>query len=277
MTILSQIYLYPVKSLSGISVDHWPVDDKGLLYDRKWMLVDNNAKFLSQRQLPKMALINTRINDEHLILSAPGQTDLELPLQSTSGDSLEVQIWEDKCLANRCGEKADNWLKQFLDVDCRLVYHADDDVRKVDPKFATPDDQTAFSDGFPFLVISENSLNALNQAMQQPLEMQRFRPNLVVTDCAAYAEDSWRHITINNIGFRLPKPCSRCSIPTIDPATAISGKEPLTTLNRLRKWQNKVYFGQNALHDSRGHLSIGSKIQINETGENQPPLSLHNH
>jgi uncharacterized protein len=112
----------------------------------------------------------------------------------------------------------------------------------------------------------------LNQAMQLDLAMARFRPNLVVSGCDAYAEDFWRQITIGNIGFRLPKPCSRCSVPTIDPVTGKTGKEPLTTLNRLRKWQNKVYFGQNALHDDLGVLSVGDNVQINLTGTQQPPF-----
>lgn len=273
MPILSQIYVYPVKSLAGIQVQHWPVDNKGLLYDRKWMLVDKDGQFLSQRRLPKMALIKTHIDDEQLILSAPDQADLALPLQTQDGDKIKVAVWHDHCLAKSCGRDAAVWLSRFLEVDCRLVYQTDQDVRKVDPKYATDSDQTSFSDGFPFLIVSENSLNALNQAMQLELDMVRFRPNLVVADCNSYAEDAWRRITINEIGFRLPKPCSRCTVPTIDPLTAETGKEPLTTLNRLRKWQNKVYFGQNALHDKPGSLSVGQPVSIEETGEPQPPVS----
>ncbi|WP_446811103.1 MOSC domain-containing protein [Methylomonas sp. 2BW1-5-20] len=273
MPVLSQIYIYPVKSLAGIRVDQWPVDSKGLLYDRKWMLIDSDRQFLSQRRLPKMALIKTRIEGERLILSAPDQPDLSLPLQAQDGDELEVVVWHDHCRAKTCGDAADAWLSGFLQTDCRLVYQTDDDVRKVDPNYALDSDQTAFSDGFPFLIVSENSLNALNQAMQLEFDMVRFRPNLVVADCDSYAEDAWRRITINDIGFRLPKPCSRCSVPTIDPLTAETGKEPLTTLNRMRKWQNKVYFGQNALHDKPGFLSVGQPVSIEEIGEPRPPVS----
>ncbi|MBD9356095.1 MOSC domain-containing protein [Methylomonas albis] len=273
MPVLTQIYIYPVKSLAGIRVDQWPVDDKGLLYDRKWMLIDNHRQFLSQRRLPKMALIKTRIENEQLILSAPHQADLALPLRANDGDDIEVVVWHDRCVAKTCGDAADAWLSDFLKADCRLVYQTDQDIRKVDPNYALDSDQTSFSDGFPFLIVSENSLNALNQAMQLEFDMVRFRPNLVVADCDSYAEDAWRRITINDIGFRLPKPCSRCSVPTIDPLTAETGKEPLITLNRLRKWQNKVYFGQNALHDKIGNLAVGQIVLIEETGEPQPPLS----
>lgn len=272
MPILSQIHVYPVKSLGGFQVQQWPVDRKGLMYDRKWMVIDADRQFLSQRRLPKMALIKTRIDDECLILSAPGQDELRVPLQSDSREELGVTVWNDHCLAKTCGSEADTWLSAFLEADCRLVFQAEDDVRKVDPNYALPSDQTAFSDGFPFLLVSENSLHSLNQAMQLNLEMVRFRPNLVVADCESYAEDRWRRVSINGIGFRLPKPCSRCGVPTIDPSTGESGKEPLATLNRLRKWQNKVYFGQNALHDKTGYLAVGQELLIDEIGELQPPL-----
>ena len=272
MPILSQIHVYPVKSLGGFQVSHWPVDRTGLRYDRKWMLVDAEGKFLSQRRLPRMALIHTGIVDNHLLLSAAGQADLVVALDSNDGEEVGVEVWGDQCLAKSSGMAADAWLSRFLQQPCRLVYHPEDQVRKVDPDYALATDQTAFSDGFPFLIVSEASLQALNAAMQLQMGMNRFRPNLVVADCDSYAEDRWRQIEINDIHFRLPKPCSRCSVPGIDPETAISGKEPLTTLSRLRQWQHKVYFGQNALHDSQGMLSVGSEIHVHRTGENQPPL-----
>ncbi len=268
---LSQIFVYPVKSLAGFQVAEWPVDKTGLRYDRKWMLVDDSGQFLSQRRLPKMALIKTRIHNQQLLLSTAGQSDLVLPLNSEEGEDIMVQIWKDCCLAKTVGAFADNWLSRVLGSSCRLVYFSERQVRKVDPNYATETDQTAFSDGFPFLIVSENSLQALNHAMALELDMIRFRPNLVAAGCVSYAEDYWRQIVINGISFRLPKPCSRCSVPTIDPVTALSDKEPLATLSRLRKWQNKVYFGQNALHDSLGVLTAGSEIQIKLSGNSQPP------
>ena len=272
MPILSQIYIYPVKSLAGIAVSEWQVDKNGLQYDRKWMLIDEQNQFLSQRRLTKMALIKTQIQHDKLILSAPNQQDISLELNPTGGETIEVSIWHDQCVARTVGTEVDEWLSRFLQTDCRLVYFPDEEQRIVDQGFAQPTDQTAFSDGFPFLIVSENSLNALNQSLTHPVTMQRFRPNLVVSDCSGYAEDSWRRLEINTIEFRLPKPCSRCAVPGIDPETAISSKEPLTTLSRLRKWENKIYFGQNAIHNSTGTLAIGNLVQILETAENQPPI-----
>jgi uncharacterized protein YcbX len=269
---LSDIIIYPVKSLAGISLTDCPVTKTGFQYDRKWMLVDNQGLFLSQRSLPKMALINTALTPEHLIVSAPNQSDLALSLAPTDGEIIASTIWHDQCEARHISQHTDTWFSDFLGIDCRLVYFPDENSRFVDANYAQTTDQTAFSDGFPFLLISENSLVSLNQAMQINLSMNRFRPNLVIAGCPGYAEDSWREIRIGDIEFRLPKPCARCSVPTIDPDTAKTGKEPLTTLNRLRKWQNKVYFGQNAIHNQCGTLSIGDKVQIIKTGEKQSPL-----
>lgn len=270
--VLSDIYIYPVKSLAGIRVSSWPVTETGFKYDRKWMLIDTGQQFLSQRRLPRMALIKTAVTDSQLVLSAPGMDALSLVLEPKTGNTINSTIWHDQVDALAVSAEADEWLSRFLQVDCQLVYQPEAVIRHVKPGFALPEDQVAFSDGFPFLLISENSLAALNQAMQLNLPRTRFRPNLVVSGCDSYAEDTWREITIGSISFRLPKPCSRCSVPTIDPETAETGKEPLTTLNRLRKWQNKVYFGQNALHNQCGVLSVGDSVLINITGPQQPPL-----
>lgn len=269
---LSDIYIYPVKSLGGIRVDHWPVAAKGLLYDRHWMLVDADLQFLSQRRLPRMALITTALTATHLIISAPNKLDLHIGLQEQSDETLNVQVWHDQCAAQVVSEAADRWFSDFLETPCRLVLQSETEPRQVDQQYAKPQDQTSFSDGFPFLIIGQNSLAALNALLPAPIEMARFRPNLVIANCLAFAEDTWREISINTIQFRLPKPCARCPVPTIDPITAEYGKEPLKTLSQHRQWQHKVYFGQNALHDQLGSLHSGAPLTILKTGLNQPPL-----
>lgn len=236
------------------------------------MIVDNAGQFMSQRKLPRMALIKTALTERYLILSAPGQEDMFLPLATEGGDIIASTVWRDQCYVPAVSTEADRWLSRFLKQDFRLVFQPEDVIRPVHPDYGRPTDHIAFSDGFPFLIISENSLASLNRHMQLNLPMARFRPNLVISGCPEYAEDSWREISIGAIDFRLPKPCSRCSVTTIDPETAHMGKEPLSTLNRLRKWQNKVYFGQNALHNQCGMLTIGDRVQVKLTGAKQPPL-----
>jgi len=272
MPILTDIFIYPVKSLAGIKVSTWAVTEKGLLHDRKWMLIDSRNQFLSQRRVPKMALINTQLTETELILSTVTSGSISLKIDPQDGTEIISTIWNDQCSSKTISKQADRWLSAFLGIECKLVYQPTEVTRSVDPDYSIASDKVNFSDGFPFLITSEASLNSLNQAMELQLPMQRFRPNLVISQCESYAEDGWREIAINDISFRLPKACSRCSVPTIDTETAKTGKEPLTTLNRLRKWNKKVYFGQNALHDNTGILSINSLVKINHTGPNQPPL-----
>lgn len=260
--ILSDIFIYPVKSLAGICVESWDVVQTGLKYDRQWMLIDENGQFLSQRRLPKMALIQTCLTDSELILSVKDFADLHLPLEFDSDEIIKSTVWGDCCDGLHVSNEADAWLSDVLQTTCKLVYLSVQTKRGVDLKYATQTDRVAFSDGFPFLIISENSLNALNSQLENPVEMARFRPNLVISGCEAYAEDSWREIKIGNIEFRLPKPCSRCSVPAINPKTAEVGKEPLTTLNRLRKIDGKIYFGQNALHNQQGIITVGNRVSV---------------
>lgn len=275
MPSLSRIFIYPIKSLAGIEVNQWEVTPTGLTYDRKWMLVDEHQQFLSQRRLPKMALLKTQIIDQQLIISAPEQADLSIMLEPpVSNATQKVTLWHDLCVAQEVNQQASQWFSDFLQFPCTLVYQPSENIRRVDQKYALANDQTSFSDGFPFLIASEASLALLNQQMNLSLSIRRFRPNLVIGDCTSYAEDHWRSISIGEISFRLPKPCSRCSVPQIDPDTALIDKEPLRTLARTRKWKNQVFFGQNALHDSLGILQAGDPVVINETGPAQPPLEL---
>lgn len=265
--VLSDIYIYPVKSLAGIRVENWEVVETGLKYDRQWMLIDQQGQFLSQRRLPKMALIQTRLTESELILSAPNFADLHLSLEPKDGAIISSTVWKDCCDARHISNDTDAWFSDVLQMPCTLVYLPPETKRGVDLHYANEADRVAFSDGFPFLIISENSLNSLNSQLENPVEMARFRPNLVISGCDAYAEDFWREIQIGNIDFRLPKPCSRCSVPAINPNTAEVGKEPLTTLNRLRKANGKIYFGQNALHNSCGVLKIGEAVSVKRSGE----------
>lgn len=264
--ILSGIAIYPVKSLAGLELSEAVVGERGFLFDRHWMVVDDRGVFLTQRELPRMALIQPALNENGLELHAEGQAPLYLPFEPDAPEPLDVQIWNDRCQAMTCGEAADRWLASVLGRPARLVYLPPENVRHLDPEYARPDDETGFADGFPFLLISEASLADLNSRLDERLPMRRFRPNLVITGCGPYAEDTWGRIRIGNIGFRVVKPCSRCAITTVNPETAERGKEPLTTLARYRRRGKKVYFGQNLIHDTTGVLNIGDPVEILEAG-----------
>ncbi len=262
--ILSGLMIYPVKSLAGIELRQSEVDRFGLRHDRRWMVVDAAGKFLSQRKLPQMTLIRQTLSADGLTLSTEGKPDLHLPLTPREIDRIEVDVWHDHCHAIPSGSEADTWLSEALGQPCRLVYFPDGEERPVDPEYAESQDRTAFSDGFPLLLISEASLEDLNARLEQKLPISRFRPNLIVSGCNAYAEDNWRQIRIGELDCRVVKPCSRCTITTVDPKTAQRGPEPLKTLAGYRRQGNKVFFGQNLLHNGPGFLEAGMRIKILE-------------
>jgi uncharacterized protein YcbX len=262
--MLSAIYRYPVKSLRGQAFERLDVGRRGLDYDRQWMVVDPEGRFLTQRQQPRMSLIDAAVDDDGgLQLSAPGMPMLVLP-RGQGGASLEVTVWGDQVSAGVVSDDADAWLSDFLGQACRLVVMPDTTRRAVDPQFASTADEVGFADGFPFLLISQASLDDLNHRLATPVPMLRFRPNLVVSDCTAFAEDSWKRIRIGGLVFRVAKPCSRCVIPTIDFTTGESAREPLQTLMQYRRRDNKVYFGQNLVHEGGGSLEVGLPVEILE-------------
>ena len=240
------------------------LESTGLRFDRRWMVVTPQGQFLTQRSQPQMALIHTRLVNQQLILSKQGMADLEVPIIDTDGRPLSVTVWRDTLNATHISNDVDAWLTQAIGVECQLVYFPDDLVRGVNPEFSRPGDITAFADGYPLLLISQASLDDLNSRLSEPLPMQRFRPNLVVTECDSYAEDQWKSILIGDISMRIAKPCSRCAITTVDPATGqYAGKEPLRTLSSYRRQNKMVMFGQNMLHDNTGLLKIGDLVTVN--------------
>ncbi|MCG6887083.1 MAG: MOSC domain-containing protein [Proteobacteria bacterium] len=260
---LSELAIYPVKSCAQIRQDAIRIDRFGPHRDRRWMVVDNKDMFLTQRKLGRMCLIQPELMESGVLLHAPGMPDLMIT-RPTSGVSRTVRVWQDHCQALDAGDAAAAWLSEFLTTDCRLVYFPEQMRRAVDPDYARPGDVTAFSDGFPFLLISQASLDDLNRRLVTPIPMARFRPNLVVTGCEPYAEDTWHRLRIGELTFRVVKPCSRCVIPTIDLATGERGEEPTRTLATYRKRDNRIYFGQNVIADGEGELQVGVSVEVLE-------------
>ena len=259
---LRGLYVYPIKSAGGIPLDVSDVDERGLRHDRRWMLVDEAGRFMSQRRFPRMALIGVRIEHDGLIVDAPDMPSLKVPLQPPAGRLMLVRVWDDLVESLTVGDDADRWFSEFLNVRCRLVYLPDRSLRPVDPAYGGPGDQVGLADGFPFLLISEASLADLNARLEQPVPMNRFRPNLIVGGCEPFAEDGWRLVRIGPITFRVVKPCARCAITTVDQRTAATSKEPLRTLARFRRSGTKVLFGQNLIHDETGIIRIDDPVEV---------------
>lgn len=262
MKTISALHIYPVKSCKGLSLNEMTIEAKGPQGDRRRMVVDAEGRFLTQRKFPKMALIEAHVDSKGLQLLLPGSDPIHIPLL-TQGRMIEVEVWKDRVQAVDQGDAIGQALSAFLETECRLVYIDDRTIRKVDPRYATHEmDQVSFADGFPFLLISEASLADLNSRLKDPVPMERFRPNLVVTGCEPYAEDRWKKIRIGNITFSIVKPCSRCVITTVDQDSGIKGIEPLQTLATYRKAEKGIMFGQNAIHHHSGVLRLGDPVEV---------------
>ena len=260
--ILSEIHIYPIKSCGGISLQTVEVGPKGPHLDRRWMLVSEEGRFISQREHPSLALVAVRHEKQHLFIKIPTGDEIKIPI-SNEGPDVNVTVWKSDVLAKDQGNEAAQFFSDYLGRTCRLVFFPDQSKRQVDQQYAkNPNDEVGFADGFPFLLISEGSLDTLCRKMGTPLLMNRFRPNLVVTNCEAFAEDTWHTIKIGPISFLVAKPCSRCTVTTIDQETGIKGVEPLQTLATFRKEDKKILFGQNLVHENSGFLKVGLPVEV---------------
>jgi uncharacterized protein YcbX len=259
---LESLHLYPIKSCGGLAVEAWAVERLGLCYDRRWMVVAPDGRFLSQRERPRLALVRPRLEPPHLVVEAPGAPALALPLAPPASEPARVRVWRAMVEAWWAGAEADRWFSRVLGVPCRLAYLPDSGGRPVDPAYAPGGGDTAFTDGFPFLLVGRASLDELNRRLAVPLPMNRFRPNLVVAGSEPFAEDRWRRIRIGAIAFDVVKPCARCVITTTDQDTGARGREPLRTLATFRQVGGQVHFGQNLLHRGEGRLAVGDGVEV---------------
>lgn len=267
MLSLSGLYRYPLKSGAGEPLTQTRVDALGVAGDRRWMVVDaQSGRFLTQRLLAQMNRITMAWQgSEQVLLSAPGMADLSVAVPEPT-ELRTVTIWRDSLAVPDAGEAAAAWLSQLLGRACRLVHVPAQLARQVDPGYAAEGDRVAFADGFPLLLIGQASLDDLSARVGRPLEMLRFRPNLVIAGSAPYSEDEWRRIRIGTLEFRVVKGCSRCIMTTLDPQTGerSADREPLTTLQNYRARDGEVYFGQNLIACAEGQLALGMPVEVLE-------------
>lgn len=265
MPFISQLFIYPVKSLGGMAVAAARLTDRGLEYDRRWMLVDEQNRFLTQRQYPQMALLQTGITPEGIAVFRKNdlQNRVVIPFDNSGSERCRVNVWNDWCEAIMMSDELNQWFSNHLSISCRLVFMPDDSLRKVDTQYAVHEsDITGFSDGYPLLVIGQASLDDLNSRLETSLPMNRFRPNIVLAGSAPYEEDEIERFAIGNTRFQGVKLCARCAITTTDQDSGERSKEPLTTLATYRLMNNKIYFGQNVVYNQPGILKTGDEIRI---------------
>jgi hypothetical protein len=258
---ISALYRYPVKSAAGIRLDTAQLDRFGIAGDRRWMLVDPDGGFVTQRELASLATLAVSDLDDGLVLSRGGSR-FTVPRPGPEAASRTVTVWKDAVEALDAGDPVSAWLFEQFRRPLRLVYLPDSARRPVDPDYAGSGDLVAFADGFPLLLTTDESLAELNTHLSEPIGMARFRPNLVVTGAAPYAEDGWRSLRVGGLEFRVAKPCSRCVIPSIDPRTGISEPRVSRVLAACRRIDGAVYFGQNLLSPRSGTIRVGDPVVV---------------
>ena len=263
---VSSLHIYPVKGLKGIDVHAARCTDRGLDNDRRWMVVDAEGEFLSQREVPKMATLWTDLADGALTLSAPDIGSVDVPLDPLPTGSLRVQVWNSTCDAVPVSPLADAFLSEYLERPCRLVYMPETTRRLSNPRFAGSERLVSFADGYAYLVTGEGSLDNLNARLvargARPVPMNRFRPNIVVAGAAPWAEDDWKEIRVGDALLRAAKPCGRCQVPTTDQTTGeVTGPEPLATLGTFRdKGEFGICFGMNFVTAATGAIRVGDAV-----------------
>eukprot|EP00250_Pteridium_aquilinum_P011382 c20027_g1_i1 orf=420-1337(-) len=293
MASVKSLYIYPIKACRGISVDTAFLSSTGFKWDRTWLVVNSKGRMLTQRVEPRLALVEVHLSEEALngqwdslpldaalSVCAPGMELLRVPLAAVAPRRKieQASIWDWTGSALDEGPIAAEWFTRYLGKACRLVrFDTENETRATDPAYAEGF-STTFSDGFPFLIISQSSLDALNKKLTESLPISRFRPNILVQGCEPFTEDLWETFTISDLKFHGVKLCSRCKVTTIDQETAEEGSEPLRTLQSFRagkfmslpKGKAKVFFGQNVVceecldtsHSKYKSIKVGDTLTV---------------
>lgn len=282
---VTSIFVYPIKSCRGISVSQAPLASTGFRWDRQWLVVNSKGRACTQRVVPKLALVEVELPHEafsegwkptkssYLVIKAPGMDELKISLSKSNEIADDVSVWEWSGSALDEGAEASKWFSDYLGKPSRLVrFNEVSETRPVDPDYARGY-KVMFSDGYPFLLLSQGSLDALNKLLKEPVPVNRFRPNILVDGCEPFSEDLWMEMKINKLAFRGVKLCARCKVPTINQENAIAGPEPTETLKNFRsdkvlrpaqKQQGKVYFGQNLVCKESSSEGKGIIVKVGD-------------
>jgi uncharacterized protein len=264
---LSEINIYPVKSLKAISLSEAIIEDRGLRHDRRWMLVDGSNKFLTQREFPSMARVKITLDGDRFTAASDDRT-IEVPYDPGTHEFCSAKIWSSAVRSEIYPSEVNEWFSAAIGTECRLVAMPEGAHRAVSPYYAVRrfKDSVSFADGYPFMLLGQASLDDLNSRLAEPVPMNRFRPNFVIEGAEPFAEDAWKVIRIGSTVFHVVKPCERCIIPTIDQAKGEkTGPEPLRTLSVYRNFKGKVLFGQNLIAENAGgKVKVDDRVEVLE-------------
>jgi uncharacterized protein len=265
MPIVSSLFVYPIKSCAGISLQTMRFDAWGPEHDRRLMVVDTGGKFLTQRENPLLARIQPWQTEDQLWVRAPDTEDFRIRLRGKR--RVPISIWNFHSEALDLGDLAAEWFSETLEQSCRLVALAPDHARRKPNAHGNAEVPVAFADQYPVSLVSLESLSELNRRLETPVALNRFRPNVVVRDCHPFAEDRWSSLEGRALTLQPVKACTRCKITTIDQTTLVQSKEPLATLGTFRQGPNGVNFGQLCLHTGTGTLAVGDVLTAVPQGD----------
>lgn len=276
LTKVSSLHIYPIKSTAGINLTNAEIGELGIAFDRRFVISNPSGQFITARTEPKLCLVRTQLLNDGLELSAPFMPTLTLLYKEFTSQYQRINVWEDNINGQLCSEKANAWFSDYLQRACTLLFFGDESYRERMPN--TEDARKlAFADGYPLLLTSQASLNNLNQRLtaqhQQAVSMTQFRPNIVIENTLAFAEDTWQHIRIGAVDFKVGKPCERCVFTTVNPNTGEKHlqQQPLKTLRSFRQNQHgEVLFGQNLIALNNGIIKIGDQLSI--ISKQKPPI-----
>lgn len=293
VTTVSSLHIYPIKSTKGIRLPHAAVEEKGLAFDRRFVVCDNFGQFITARTEPRLCLVQTTLTEQGIVLSAPAMSELTLNYVEFSDKYQNITVWGDEISGQLCAVAANAWFSAYLKRPCQLLFFGQQSHReKGSATHKTR--KLAFADGYPLLLISQASLGDLNQRLisnqQQAVSMTQFRPNIVVDNCLPFAEDGWLNIRIGEVEFLVSKPCERCIFTTVNPHNGEKHpqQQPLQTLKSFRKTTNgAVLFGQNLIPLNSGQIQEGDKLTvisqqkspifaIDDTGQQQQAKTVDN-
>lgn len=278
VTKVSSIHIYPIKSTGGISVTQAKVEELGLEFDRRFIVSDPSGQFITARTEPSLCLVQAKLINHGITLSAPNMPTLNLEYKDSTARYQEVTVWGDKVSGQLCAKQVNEWFSKYLNRPCHLFFFGQNSHRERKSNTANAR-KLAFADGYPLLLISQASLNQLNDKLlsnQQPsVSMAQFRPNIVINNCLPFAEDGWQHIRIGEVEFKVSKPCERCVFTTINPQNGQKNdqQEPLKTLKSFRKTQDgEILFGQNLIAINEGDIYQGDKLTV--ISKKTPPIFI---
>lgn len=258
------LWVYPVKSLAGIPVQAFDLDDFGPVGDRRWMIIDDDRHFVTQRKTPGLALVSTKLMGDQVEVNIPGEGLFTL---TATEEKLPALVWRDWVQVQMGDARANEALSRYCGQRLRFVHMPESSFRRVDATRVHDLRRVSFADGFPLLITNLASLGELNGRLDAPAEMRRFRPNVVVEGAESWAEDSWRELSVGAVRLSLVKPCFRCVMTTVDPDTGIKdpATQPLRTLSGYRRTEGGVVFGVNAIHESNERIAVGDAVAVQLT------------